>query len=80
MTKQPSRRTRRRRYAVLGVLAGHQPMPVADICGLIGCWGSVRRDLEVFEAQGFVVSYRTDTRYGPRRYYRLADQPEGGDQ
>jgi DNA-binding PadR family transcriptional regulator len=55
MSKRPSLRSRRRRAAVLGVLAEHGPARLAAICSRIGWHGSVWPTLERLHADGLVT-------------------------
>jgi DNA-binding PadR family transcriptional regulator len=75
MSKRPWLHVRRRRAAVLGVLAEHGPLTTVDICKRIGWWGSVSWVLVDLESEGLVSSNRLDQAEGSvRRHWRLVER------
>lgn len=63
---------RRRRAALLGLLAEHGPLRLTDMCRRVGWYGSAWSTLTELERDGLIESERVDEDGATRRYWRLA--------
>lgn len=70
--RRPRLFARRRRAALLGLLAELGPLRLTDMCRRVGWYGSAWSTLTDLQRDGLIESERVDEDGATRRYWRLA--------